>query len=194
MFCGQYAVAYRRQLPRNIEAEDTALKRSVLLRRIYQNFHQDYLGDDALDILSSEISFIKNRMIRPEDFSAFHFETQGLDTIFQEYENFKRNNGLMDFDDMLSICLEIFDKCPQLLSSLCRQFPYISVDEAQDTSPLQHKIIQRLADKGSLFMVGDEDQSIYSFRGACPELLLDFPRFISRSENSENGTEFSLCA
>ncbi len=172
----QYAVAYRRQLPRNIEAENTALKRSVLLRRIYQNFHQDYLGDDALDILSSEISFIKNRMIRPEDFSAFHFETQGLDTIFQEYENFKRNNGLMDFDDMLSICLEIFDKCPQLLSSLCRQFPYISVDEAQDTSPLQHKIIQRLADKGSLFMVGDEDQSIYSFRGACPELLLDFPR------------------
>ncbi len=76
---------------------------------------------------------------------------------------------------MLSLCLEIFEKYPDILAQYRQRYRYIQVDEAQDTSLLQHKIIEMLAtDNTSLFMVGDEDQSIYSFRGAYPEALIRF--------------------
>ncbi len=81
----------------------------------------------------------------------------------------------MDFDDMLSLCLDIFNKYPDILAQYRQKYRYIQVDEAQDTSLLQHNIIEMLAfNNTSLFMVGDEDQSIYSFRGAYPQALIRF--------------------
>lgn len=179
-FCYQvlrhYAAVYHRQIPQNIETENAPVKKSVLLRQIYHRFRQDFIGDDALEILSSEISFIKNRMIPVEALGEHRFETPDIRRIFEEYELFKKQNSLIDFDDMLSLCLDIFEKCPALLAEYRRQYPYIHLDEAQDSSLLQHRIIQKLASENALFMVGDEDQSIYSFRGACPEQLLDFEK------------------
>ena len=106
-------------------------------------------------------------------------ETQikNLWSIYKAYSNFKRDNGLMDFDDMLSYTLTILKKYPQILEYYQDRYPYLCVDEAQDTSKLQHAVIGLLAQKSqNLFLVGDEDQSIYRFRGACPENLLEFPK------------------
>ena len=82
----------------------------------------------------------------------------------------------MDFDDMLIHALEVLDN-PNMQAFWQRKYPYVCVDEAQDTSLLQHAIVQKLHRTGdSLFMVGDDDQSIYAFRGAMPEAMLAFDR------------------
>ena len=81
----------------------------------------------------------------------------------------------MDYDDQMTYTCSILHSSKEMLSALRRQYPYICVDEAQDTSKIQHKIISLIAgDTGNLFMVGDEDQSIYGFRAAYPKALLDF--------------------
>ena len=170
-----YARLNRRQLPQNIETESGPISKAALLRQIYNSMNQDFIGDDALDMLSAEIAYIKNMMLSKSEIKKHTFETAHIDSIFEQYEKFKKERNWMDFDDMLSLCLDIFKKYPDILEQYRRKYRYIQVDEAQDTSLLQHKIIEMLAiNNTSLFMVGDEDQSIYSFRGAYPEALIRF--------------------
>ena len=81
----------------------------------------------------------------------------------------------MDYDDQMIYAKTILENYPDILAHFQDAFPYICVDEAQDTSKIQHAIIQLLARKtGNLFMVGDEDQSIYGFRAAYPDSLMQF--------------------
>ena len=83
----------------------------------------------------------------------------------------------MDYDDMLDYVYTIFRKLPDLLAAFRQKYSFVLVDEAQDTSRLQHAILLQLCSaQGNLFLVGDEDQSIYSFRGAYPQALLEFDR------------------
>lgn len=96
------------------------------------------------------------------------------------YEQEKRKRRLMDYDDQLSFALRILHRHPEILDAFRRKFRYINVDEAQDTSKIQHEII-RLLSSGNLFMVGDEDQSIYGFRAAYPEVLLNFQNIYNDS-------------
>lgn len=172
-----YARLKQRHLPQNIEIESSPVSKSVLLRQIYNGMNQDFIGDDALDMLSAEIAYIKNMMLSKAEIKKHPFETANIDSIFEQYEALKKEKNWMDFDDMLSLCLEIFHKYPDILAQYRRKYQYIQVDEAQDTSLLQHKIIEKLAlNNTSLFMVGDEDQSIYSFRGAYPQALIGFAK------------------
>ncbi len=178
-FCYQvlarFAKAQGKTLPKNIETENAPIRKSQLLRRIYNSLNPDFIGDDALETLESEISYITNRMIPPEEFPSHFFETAKIGEIYDQYTAFKRENGLMDFDDMLTLTLVLFERNPALLRQYQQRYRYLNLDEAQDTSLLQHRIVERLAEKcDGLFMVGDEDQSIYSFRGACPQVLLNF--------------------
>ncbi len=180
---GSYCQATGGVAPRLIEARE----RSMALREIYQRINQEFLSEDLEEELVSNLSFIKNAMLRQEDVEQNEkqpaekrvLETQikNLWSIYKAYNNFKRDNGLMDFDDMLSYTLTILKKYPQILEYYQDRYPYLCVDEAQDTSKLQHAVIGLLAQKSqNLFLVGDEDQSIYRFRGACPENLLEFPK------------------
>lgn len=180
---GSYCQATGGVAPRLIEARE----RSAALREIYQRINQEFLSEDLEEELVSNLSFIKNAMLRQEDVEQNEkqpaekrvLETQikNLWSIYKAYSNFKRDNGLMDFDDMLSYTLTILKKYPQILEYYQDRYPYLCVDEAQDTSKLQHAAIGLLAQKSqNLFLVGDEDQSIYRFRGACPENLLEFPK------------------
>lgn len=83
----------------------------------------------------------------------------------------------MDYDDQMTYALAILRKHPDVLAQFQTQYPHLCVDESQDTSRVQHAIIRLLAEKtGDLFLVGDEDQSIYGFRAAWPEALLQFPQ------------------
>ncbi|MFR1759137.1 MAG: ATP-dependent helicase, partial [Christensenellaceae bacterium] len=143
-----------------------------LLRTLSGRFAQIIPEEDLLNA-SNALSYIKNRMLSPEE-----YEGHGLSVSFPQfvsaYQQAMAARGWMDFDDMLLKALELLDR-PQVLAAWQRQFTHILVDEAQDLSLVQHRIIQRLAARAhSLFMVGDEDQSIYSFRGAHPESLLAF--------------------
>ena len=97
--------------------------------------------------------------------------------IYRRYSEIMREQQAMDYDDQMVYAYRILRKYPQILSAVQNTYPYICVDEAQDTSKIQHAIISLIAGKkGNLFMVGDEDQSIYGFRAAYPEALLFFEK------------------
>lgn len=99
-----------------------------------------------------------------------------LDAI-KEYTAFKRQMGKIDFDDMLILCRNVFQKKPEELRYWKRQFPYIMIDEFQDTNGIQAEIFYLLAGvDGNLCVVGDDDQSIYRFRAADSSIMLDFPK------------------
>ena len=97
--------------------------------------------------------------------------------IYREYCSQMRAQNLMDYDDQMLYAYKMLRMDPGLLAYFQKLYPYICVDEAQDTSKIQHAIIALLAtESGNLFMVGDEDQSIYGFRAAYPEALLSFEK------------------
>lgn len=130
------------------------------------------------------IGCLKNRMMTDEEISQLSPMDMGADkrvSIWPVYEAYQKEltehqPPEMDFDDMLIHALEVLDN-PNMQAFWQRKYPYVCVDEAQDTSRLQHAIVQKLHRTGdSLFMVGDDDQSIYAFRGAMPEDMLTFDR------------------
>ena len=94
--------------------------------------------------------------------------------FYEAYQKHLSDNDLMDFDDMLVFAYDMLVDSIDLLSYYQERYRYVNVDEAQDTSLLQHRIIQLLGLSSNIFMVGDDDQSIYGFRGADPTNLLDF--------------------
>ena len=160
-----------------IEQEKQSMNKAMLLKHIYREINHDYLTEDKLEELSNAISYIKNMMIPSSQIHTPDFEIDHLTELYTQYENYKKNNFLIDFDDMLCIALEVLENNPQLLNKYRQQYPYIQVDEAQDTSKIQHEIIRLLAaPRNNLFMVADDDQSIYGFRGAFPEILLRFDK------------------
>ena len=130
------------------------------------------------------IGCLKNRMMTDEEISQLSPMDMGADkrvSIWPVYEAYQKEltehqPPEIDFDDMLIHALEVLDN-PTTQAFWQRKYPYVCVDEAQDTSLLQHAIVQKLHRTGdSLFMVGDDDQSIYAFRGAMPEDMLTFDR------------------
>lgn len=169
----QYGELVGRQVPKLIEDG-----KARLLRQIHGQFNgPEYLPDDRLEELTNAIGFAKNRMMTNEEIRDGKWGTRNFPAIFDAYESYKNENGCMDFDDMLDKALAAFRVRPVLLERFRNLYRYVSVDEAQDVSRLQHEIIRMLAaPANNLFMVGDEDQSIYGFRAASPEYLLRFER------------------
>lgn len=178
-FCYRVLRAYCRstggQLPELLEGRSPSQGRSAILRELYKNICHDFLSEDLEEELSSNLSLIKNSMLKKEEVEELNSQIKQLWPLYEAFSAYKREHNLMDFDDMLGYAYTALRKHPALLDQFRRQYPYLCVDEAQDTSRLQHEIIRLLAAPGNnLFMVGDEDQSIYRFRGAHPQTLLDF--------------------
>lgn len=168
-----YGQALNRPLPTLLTEEYAAQKRAAL-REIYRKRLGEYPADDVFEELERRIGYAKNMLLTEEELREADFAIDRFATLFADYEAFKRKNRLMDFDDMLTLTLDIFQKFPAILSRFQERYDEINVDEAQDTSLVQHQILTLLAKKAHMFMVGDEDQSIYSFRGAYPKALLAF--------------------
>lgn len=169
----EFGAAVGRKVPRLIEEG-----KPRLLRNLYAGFNDgEYLPDDRLEELANTIGYVKNMMLTAEQIREGKYDIKNFSRVFTAYEDYKNENGFMDFDDMLDKALAVFKVKPDILARFRAQYRYINVDEAQDTSKLQHAIIQKLAAPlNNLFMVGDEDQSIYRFRAASPEYLLDFKK------------------
>jgi len=124
------------------------------------------------------VTYCKN-MLLSEDEIAKLGEEEGLPLleIYTQYNAYLKQNKLMDYDDQMVYAYRLLQSSPRLLQFYQKKYRYICVDEAQDTSKIQHMIIGLLAgENGNLFMVGDEDQSIYGFRAAYPEALLRFEK------------------
>lgn len=147
-----------------------------ILSSVYQNIEQGYASESVLKNVRTMITYIKNMMLTEEEIRQLDNQADfQISLIYKAYCSELRSRGLMDYDDQMVYAYTILRKSPETLQYFQDCYPYICVDEAQDTSRIQHAIIALLAGKTeNLFMVGDEDQSIYGFRAAYPKALLNF--------------------
>ncbi len=130
--------------------------------------------------LLSAISSAKDELISPIDYqlqAMGDYTKTKIASVYQEYQAVLRKNNALDFDDLIVKTVELFKSCPEVLDSYQERFRYIMVDEYQDTNTAQFELIRLLADKyRNLCVVGDDDQSIYKFRGANIRNILDFEK------------------
>lgn len=149
-----------------------------MLIRICQDHGMGYPTESDFKNVRTLITYIKNMMLNEEELQKLEEESDiRIAEIYREYCRQMREQKLMDYDDQMLYAYNILRKDPGVLAYFQNRYPYICVDEAQDTSKIQHAIIALLAaGTGNLFMVGDEDQSIYGFRAAYPEALLSFEK------------------
>ncbi len=153
-------------------------------------------SQDAISALQNEISRIKNQVRKKgllKEPDAL-FSTEEITLIQREYDRHLREQGKIDFDDMITECFRLLTSCPNTLSRYQEAFQYILVDEFQDINPLQYEILKLLSlPANNLFVVGDDDQAIYGFRGASPGIMKqftqDYPqaRLIWMTDNYRSG-------
>ncbi|MCM3766969.1 ATP-dependent helicase [Neobacillus niacini] len=167
----------RKGFPHRVIAE---FEKKSILKAIFQKTHDEKITEDQLDELSTYITLIKNKLVPMEDWGKVSCEVPNAKQIVQEYEQYKKTATgklLVDYDDMLTIANHALNKDPMLLGKYQQQFDYILTDESQDTSKVQHLIIEKLVrPHRNLYIVADDDQSIYGWRGADPQYLLDFQK------------------
>ena len=123
------------------------------------------------------ISNCKNELMSPSEYmkTAIDSYEKGLARLYELYQSALKKNNALDFDDLICRCVELFEKCPEVLDYYQNRFRYIMVDEYQDTNTAQFRLIYLLAQKyKNICVVGDDDQSIYKFRGANIENILSF--------------------
>lgn len=132
---------------------------------------------EFLKEILSEISLVKSDLIPLDHYYAKSCSEKLFRKLYEGYEEKLRTNRVIDFDDMLMLCHELFTGRKDILAAWQRKFRYILVDEFQDINRLQYEILRMLAgESANLFVVGDDDQAIYRFRGARPEIMLGFER------------------
>lgn len=152
-------------------------ERTAIIKEIYIKITDDKFPHES-DILEAQtaISYIKNMMLDTPELRAGYLPQSSIyEELYNQYCTKLKNQRRMDFDDQLIFAKLFLENKPELLSEFQNQYQYICVDEAQDTSKIQHEIIRLLASRrNNIFMVGDEDQSIYRFRAAYPKALIEF--------------------
>lgn len=136
--------------------------------------------DDNIELLQnllSEISAVKNNGITPQEIQSTTVSQAEFEYIFQRYKQEMNRCRLIDFDDMVLLCRNLLVERPDTLKLWQERFQYILVDEFQDICSLQYEVVRMLAKpQDNLFIVGDDDQSIYGFRGSKPEIMMNFTK------------------
>ena len=159
----------------NILSEE---EKNGILRELALNFGGELASEgDFTEEIAKEISMVKRNRISLEHYYSSCCPDEVFRQIYGTYGNMLRERRKLDFDDMLLSCYELFDKRKDILRAWQQKFRYILVDEFQDINQLQYDIVRLLAEpENNLFIVGDDDQSIYHFRGARPEIMLNFTK------------------
>ena len=154
------------------------LDRFKLVRSILKYLKiSNYNDDDVLDLLN-EISLVKNELVDYRDYDSKSFAQEIFQKAYRLYEDEKKRHGKIDFDDMLIQAYDLLNNDPAILSIVRQVFKYILIDEFQDINRVQFELIRLIAgQENNLFVVGDEDQSIYGFRGARPDFMLEFDQY-----------------
>lgn len=147
------------------------------VRRMESGFTED--EEQVRDIIG-DMEYIISTMSEAEDFKPGSCSSSQLKGIMKEYSEYKQKSGKYDYDDILFDCFHMLRKNSGILKEVRERFKYILVDEFQDINALQFEAIKLIAEPlNNIFIVGDDDQSIYGFRGAAPDILLNFERLYS---------------
>lgn len=159
----------------NILREDEKL---ALMKQLIRRFHVDYEDEaECISLLLAEISSVKNSHIDIAHYYSANVGEQVFRDIYRAYQKELSRSRRIDFDDMLVYTYELFAQRKDILSQWQEKYQYILVDEFQDINSIQYEIVKMLAaPRDNLFIVGDDDQSIYRFRQARPEIMLNFVR------------------
>nr|WP_296157075.1 ATP-dependent helicase [uncultured Blautia sp.] len=165
----------------NILSEE---EKSGILRELTLNYGGELAEEgDFTEEIAKEISVVKGNRISLEHYYSSCCPDEVFRQIYQGYRKTCQEKRKLDFDDMLLYCYELFDKRKDILAAWQNKFQYILVDEFQDINQLQYDIVRMLAEpQNNLFIVGDDDQSIYHFRGARPEIMLNFTKDYPEAE------------
>ena len=160
---------------RNILSGDEKIR--ILKGIMEETCEREMQEGDFLEDIIREISLVKGGRICLDHYHSTSCPDEVFHTIFTRYDQTLRSRRKFDFDDMLQCCYELLTRREDILAAWRQKFRYILVDEFQDINPVQYDTIRLLAAPlNNLFIVGDDDQSIYRFRGAHPEIMLGFTR------------------
>lgn len=167
-------------------------QRVQIIRELMERHHID-VEDEAEFISSilSEISSVKGEMMDLEYYYSKNCSEEIFKKLYRGYEEKLLAQSLLDFDDMLVMCYELFTQRKDILQAWQQKYRYILVDEFQDINRVQYEIVRMLAaPEDNLFIVGDDDQSIYRFRGAKPEIMLGFMKDYPRASQTLLGINY----
>ena len=170
-----------------------------MLDGIVKSMSVDYDNrDDVISSILSQIGLVKCNMIDIDNYYSSDMPENYFREIYRRFDNEMKRAGKIDFDDMMVMCYELLVKRADILEQLRRMFRYIMVDEFQDSNKLQYEILKLLGKPAeNVFIVGDDDQSVYGFRGAKPEIMQAFTKDFSNvkitylSENYRCGRNIS---
>ena len=150
--------------------------------------------EDEADFISSiinEISYVKGERLDLKYYYSQNCPEEWFKKLYDGYDEMLEQTGKIDFDDMLVMCHELFTERKDILAAWQKKFKYILVDEFQDINLLQYQVVRMLAlPENNLFIVGDDDQSIYRFRGAKPEIMLGFEKDFPGTRRVLLGTNY----
>ena len=156
------------RVSRNTEEETTTESRDVSFKNELKN-----IAEKTEEYLQ-KISFYKNKGMK----ELKEKETEDFRRIFHAYNDEMHRQHKLDFDDMGLLCLQLFQTQPDILEKWQEKFQYVLIDEFQDINMIQFRIVQLLVEKyQNIFVVGDDDQAIYGFRGSNPQIMLDFEKY-----------------
>lgn len=165
----RYAFLARKTPPKLLE-DNRALIIDILKDQL-----KEFPSDNDVAEAQAAITYIKNMSLPADEIPEQGFEIDEMEKVYAKYQEVLAAQRLMDFDDQVVFAVQLLKALPKLLAEYHQRYTYICVDEAQDTSKAQHELLRLLVgSRGNIFMVGDEDQSIYRFRGAFPQALIDF--------------------
>ena len=161
--------------PENILSEDEKLQ---IIHQVVSRQELEVLDEeDFFQDIMTEIGLVKNNRLDIDQYQSKKCNADAFREIFAQYESERKKRRKIDFDDMLVLCWQLFDKRPDLLKKWQNKFKYILIDEFQDINKIQYDVIKMLAmPENNIFVVGDDDQSIYGFRGADTKLMFQFLR------------------
>ena len=153
------------------ETEKYQILRGVINKERMEIFDEE----DFIQDIAAEIGKVKNNRIPLGEFVSEKCSADAFRNIYRNYEQHRKELKKIDFDDMLVLCYELFRSRPDVLAQWQKKFRYVLIDEFQDINRIQYDVIRMLAQpENNLFVVGDDDQAIYGFRGADSELMLGF--------------------
>ncbi|MBO5386902.1 MAG: ATP-dependent helicase [Lachnospiraceae bacterium] len=157
--------------------------------------------EDVISSIMSQIGLVKCNMIDIDNYYSSDMPEEYFREIYKRFEHEMKRAGKIDFDDMMVMCYELLIKRPDILNQLRNVFKYILVDEFQDSNKLQYEILKLLSKPAeNVFIVGDDDQSVYGFRGAKPEIMQAFTKDFNKvkitylSENYRCGKSISAAS
>lgn len=170
-FCNDCISRYEKKTGQKYERIEKEGVKEDILREIYRNINGNYPDETTSARL---ISYIQQEQSGGKSESAGSKQIRRFADILKSFREYKEARHLIDFEDMILMTLDIFEAHPDFCKMISDSYDYIQVDEAQDLSRAQYRVLMKIAVHGNIFVVADDDQSIYRFRGSDPTCLFDF--------------------